>query len=196
MQTINQVFLHMKEEIESISNREVKIILDEVKEMEDAAFKQVEEETKRDAALQIKHELNEISANASIEISKANAESTKKLIETRDNYVNVIFEEVNKELLKFIDSDEYESFLIAKYKKVSNYDINEANIYMNNKDSKYFEKLISQSQANVNLVIDDAIMGGFIIENQDKKIFIDESFNTIIKNQREWFYKNSGLVIK
>lgn len=196
MQTINQVFLHMKEEIESISNREVKIILDEVKEMEDAAFKQVEEETKRDAALQIKHELNEISANASIEISKANAESTKKLIETRDNYVNVIFEEVNKELLKFIDSDEYESFLIAKYKKASNYDINEANIYMNNKDSKYFEKLISQSQANVNLVIDDAIMGGFIIENQDKKIFIDESFNTIIKNQREWFYKNSGLVIK
>ena len=85
MQNIDQVFLYMKDEIERQAKNEEKSILDEVKALEDEAYESMRAEAKRDADLKLKQEEEEMSSNASAEISESHIERTKKLIEKRSS---------------------------------------------------------------------------------------------------------------
>ena len=111
MQNIDQVFLYMKDEIERQAKNEEKAILDEVKALEDEAYESMRAEAKRDADLKLKQEEEEMSSNASAEISESHIERTKKLIEKRDEYVNAIFEKELEDLVAFKKSGVYESFM-------------------------------------------------------------------------------------
>ena len=93
MQNIDQVFLYMKDEIERQAKSEEQAILNEVKALEDEAYESMKAEAKRDADLKLKQEEEEMSSNASAEISESHIERTKKLIEKRDEYVKTIFDE-------------------------------------------------------------------------------------------------------
>ena len=104
MQNIDQVFLYMKDEIERQAKNEEKAILDEVKALEDEAYESMRAEAKRDADLKLKQEEEEMSSNASAEISESHIERTKKLIEKRDEYVKAIFEKAHEELVAFTKS--------------------------------------------------------------------------------------------
>ena len=81
MQNIDQVFLYMKDEIERQAKSEEQAILNEVKALEDEAYESMKAEAKRDADLKLKQEEEEMSSNASAEISESHIERTKKLIE-------------------------------------------------------------------------------------------------------------------
>ncbi len=39
-------------------------------------------------------------------------------------------------------------------------------------------------------------LGGFRLECIEKGIVVDETFDTGIDEQKEWFYQNSGLFVK
>ena len=43
---------------------------------------------------------------------------------------------------------------------------------------------------------DQIKIGGFIIENKANNVVIDESLDFALENQKDWFYKTSGLMIK
>ena len=42
----------------------------------------------------------------------------------------------------------------------------------------------------------DILLGGFRMECEEKGIVVDETFDTGIDEQKDWFYTNSGLFIK
>ena len=39
-------------------------------------------------------------------------------------------------------------------------------------------------------------LGGFIIENKTTNVVVDESLDSNLEAQKDWFYKTSGLMIK
>ena len=39
-------------------------------------------------------------------------------------------------------------------------------------------------------------LGGFIIENKATNVVVDESLDSNLEAQKDWFYKTSGLMIK
>ena len=43
---------------------------------------------------------------------------------------------------------------------------------------------------------DDITIGGFIIENKESSLVVDETLDFALNNQKEWFNKNSGLIIR
>lgn len=45
-------------------------------------------------------------------------------------------------------------------------------------------------------VSDKILIGGFIIENKATNVVVDESLDFALENQKDWFYKTSGLMIK
>lgn len=90
MQNIDQVFLYMKDEIEREASNEEKAILDEVKALEEDIYESMKAEAQKDADLKMKQEIEEMTSNASTEISESHIERTKKLIEKRDGYVKTI----------------------------------------------------------------------------------------------------------
>ena len=198
MQNIDQVFLYMKDEIERQAKNEEKTILDEVKALEDEAYETMKAEAKRDADLKLKQEEEEMSSNASAEISESHIERTKKLIEKRDEYVKSIFENARQELVAFAKSPDYASFMEAKLKKVAG-DFTGVNavMYVSSQDLSMEKALVKAFGHEIKVeVSEDITIGGFIIEDKESSLVVDETLDFALENQKEWFNKNSGLIIK
>lgn len=197
MQNIDQVFLYMKEEIERQAKEEEKAILDEVKALEDEAYESMKAEAQKDAELKLKQEEAEMSSNASQEISESHIERTKKLIEKRDEYVKSIFDKARVELVAFSNSQEYTSFMNEKIKKIAENFDDHSIMYLRSEDMKMKEELIKTFGKNIQVeVSEDITIGGFIVENKENHLIVDETLDFALYNQKEWFNKNSGLIIK
>ena len=198
MKNIDQVFLYMKDEIERQAKNEEKAILDEVKALEDEAYESMRAEAKRDADLKLKQEEEEMSSNASAEISESHIERTKKLIEKRDEYVRAIFEKAHEELVAFTKSADYASFMKSKIKKVAD-DFKDSHsiMYVSAKDLAMKADLVKAFGQDIDVeASDDITIGGFIIENKESSLVVDETLDFALNNQKEWFNKNSGLIIR
>lgn len=198
MQNIDQVFLYMKDEIERQAKNEEKAILDEVQALENEAYESMKAEAKRDAELRLKQEVDEMSSQASTEISESHIERTKKLIAMRDKYVKDIFAKAKDELIAFTKSNEYLPFMQAKIKKIANhFEGTNAVMFVNAQDLKMKEDLMKAFGKSLKVeVSDNIIIGGFIIEDRESALVVDETLDFALKNQKEWFNKNSGLIIK
>lgn len=197
MQNIDQIFLYMKDEIEKQAKNDEQMILDEVKKLEDDAYEAMKAEAKRDAELRLKQEEDEINSNASTEISESHIERTKRIIEKRDEYVKAIFDKARQELMAFSQSDEYKSFLIKKMEKVSKDFDGDSVLYLSSKDLGFSDDLVNTFGKNIEVKVDDRItIGGFILENLKSHLVVDETLDFALNNQKGWFNKNSGLIIK
>ena len=198
MQNIEQVILYMKDEIEREAQLEEKAILEEVKALEKEAYESMRIEAKKDADLRLKQELEEMESNAAIEISESHIERTKKLIEKRDEYVSTIFKSAKDKLIDFTNSKDYQDFMMKKAKKIVDmFDMAECIVYVSSKDIAFKDQLM-KLYSNILDVKEDKniIIGGLIGENVKSLLTIDETLDFALKNQKEWFTKNSGLTIK
>lgn len=198
MQNMEQVFLYMKDEIVKQANAQEKQILDEVDRLEKEAYELMKEEAQKDAELQLKQIVSEMTSNASSEISESHIERTKKLIEKRDGYVKDIFDQAISQLNDFASSNQYKDFMIEKMKKVAkDYQLPHSVLHLRKADEVLKDDLIKVYGQDIDVVIDDKIsIGGFIMENQESSMIIDETLDFALENQKEWFNKNSGLIIK
>ncbi len=198
MQNIDQVFLYMKDEIERQAHSEVKAILDEVKALEEDAYESMKAEAKGDADLRLKQEVEEMSSQAATEISESHIERTKKLIDKRNEYVKNVFEQAKEQLIAFTQSDDYFSFLKAKIEKVTHHFPEEGSVmYLSQKDMALKDDLMKIFGKGARVEVSDKIeIGGLIIENQESSLVVDETLDFALENQKEWFNKNSGLIIK
>ncbi|MEG0684610.1 MAG: V-type ATP synthase subunit E [Coprobacillus sp.] len=198
MQNIDQVFLYMKDEIERQALGEEKAILSEVQTLEDEAYESMREEAQKDADLKLKQDLAEMSSQASSEISESHIERTKKLIEKRDGYVKAIFDEAKNKLVEFTKSKDYASYMKEKVEEVAK-SFNEDNsvLYLTENDLSLGKELAKAFGKDIEVkVSEDIIIGGFIIENKASSLVVNETLDSALNNQKEWFNKNSGLIIK
>lgn len=198
MQNIDQVFLYMKDEIERQAKSEEQAILNEVKALEDEAYESMKAEAKRDADLKLKQEEEEMSSNASAEISESHIERTKKLIEKRDEYVKNIFDQARDELKAFVKSDEYFPFVEAKIQRVAeNFKDSQSIMYVSHDDFKNKDAFVKAFGTDIEVqASDDIQIGGFILENKASSLVVDETLDFALNNQKDWFNKNSGLIIR
>ena len=201
MQKKDQVFLYIKDEIEKISSAEEKEILDEAKAIEQEAYNQLRGEAEIDAKHQLDKELAEISSKASIEASAQLEERLKKLVEKREEYVQTIFTEVKNKLVEFVNSSngkDYKDYLLAHVKAVSDeYQMTDCVLYVRKDDLKYADDLKKAYALPIEVEEGQQIqLGGFIIENKATNVVVDESLDSNLEAQKDWFYKTSGLMIK
>ena len=187
MEKKEQVFLYMKEEIERLANLEEEKILDEAKRLEEEAYNQIKAEAKKDAEALLAKELVEISSNASVEASSSQEEKTKKLVEKRDEYVANIFSEAKDKLVAFANSKDYQAYLVKHMEEIGKlYPMSDSTLELRKAYGTALEVEVS----------DKITIGGFIVKNKATNVVVDESLDFALENQKDWFYKTSGLMIK
>lgn len=198
MEKKEQVFLYMKEEIERLASLEEEKILAEAKQLEEEAYNQIKAEAKKDAEALLAKELVEISSNASVEASLSQEEKTKRLVEKRDEYVTNIFSEAKEKLVEFVNSKDYKTYLIKHIEEIGKlYQMENSTLKLRKVDMKYKDELIKAYGMSIEVEVSDKILiGGFIIENKATNVVVDESLDFALENQKDWFYKTSGLMIK
>ena len=186
-----KIFMTMSEEIKNESQQTINDILAEVKSIEDQAMASIKMEAKKNADMRLKQELDDIHSQAASEISELNSQRMKKLIRKRDEYVESIFAEVLKELKLFTESKDYRAYLENKAKQAGKSQFMNAVIYVREEDLQYTDliNVLLQSSENIHI-------GGMIIEDQQSDLVLDETLEFALKTQKEWFNKNSGLVIR
>ena len=177
---------------------EEKEILDEAKAIEQEAYNQLRGEAEIDAKHQLDKELAEISSKASIEASAQLEERLKKLVEKREEYVNTIFTEVKNKLVEFVNSSNYLEYLTSHVKAVSDeYQMTDCVLCVRKEDLKYADDLKKAYALPIEVEEGQQIqLGGFIIENKTTNVVVDESLDSNLVAQKDWFYKTSGLMIK
>ena len=143
-------------------------------------------------------ELVEISSSASVEASLSQEEKTKKLVNKRDEYVTNIFKEAKEKLVAFAASKDYQKYLVEHIEKIGKlYQMEDSTLELRKDDMRYKDELVKAYGLNLEVEVSDKIkIGGFIIENKATNVVVDESLDTALENQKDWFYKTSGLMIK
>lgn len=193
-----QVFLYIKDEIEKIASKEEQDILNEAKALEEEAYRQMQEEAKNDADHQLKKELATISSKASIEAASQLETRTKKLVEKRDGYVAEIFKEAREKIIEFVKGNQYKDYLLNHVQKIGEeYQMTGCVLYIRKEDMIYEAEMKKVYGLDIDVQVATSIqLGGFIIENPETHVVVDETLDFALESQKDWFYKTSGLMIK
>ena len=108
------------------------------------------------------------------EITSAELENKKMLLEAKKQVIESVFMEAKKGL-EILDDKKRESYIKKLLEKTKN-DIEIAHVYCNKKDAKFLKGFDVKS-------ID--IIGGLLVENKDKTIRVDYSFETLLQSIKE-----------
>jgi len=189
-----QLYLLMKEELESLAQKEEATILENMKETKEKAIANIQLEVEKEIASIYQKKVVEINNQVSGMLYQNNESRKKELIITRETYTREIFEEAKQQLRLFAATKEYQTWMEEKFKEtIQNYQFEKAIVYVSRKD----KAVLSEFSFDLEIeVVDNISIGGFIIEDTNLGIRIDESLESILYNQKDWFYETSKLMIK
>lgn len=159
-----------------------------------------ENEILNDAYQLIQHELAKARKEITSKLSKEEIESKKELFKKRNEITNKVFEDVRNKLIAFTESEDYSKLLIS-YAKAASKILSEKNtvIYLRSKDMSYANKIKHEFPLMSGCIVteaDDILIGGIRAYNENMGLVVDETLDSKLADQHEWFQKNSGLRIE
>lgn len=166
--------------------------IDETTKLEMA---RAEEEASRDGHAKITAAKEKIEANAKRTVANYELKKRKEIYQKRLDYQTAVFEEAKNQLIEFTKTDDYREFLVRIAKKISDLISENATVYLADNDFK-FKDLISEN-INAEIITDSNIrIGGIKAFDVINNILIDDTLDTRLENQKEWFLENSDMKIE
>lgn len=166
--------------------------IDETTQIE---MERAENEASREGHAKIEAAKHKIQTNTKMCISEYNLQKKKEIYSQRKEYQNSVFESAKKELIEFTKSDNYKVFLEKSINNLSD-KVGKNTIVFCSADDKKFEDLIKNAFPDSNIEIDTTIqIGGIKIKDNDKSIIIDDTLDTRLSEQNEWFISNAKMQI-
>lgn len=118
------------------------------------------------------------------ELASAELDSKKMLLEAKKEVIENAFAEAKKRL-ESLDEKKRESCIRNLLEKAKN-EIEMANVYCNKKDAKFLRGFNTQTAD---------IIGGFIAENREKTIRVDNSFETMLQAVKDNEMQNINKIL-
>lgn len=170
-------------------------ILAEIEEYRKSQMDKAEEQILHEAYVMIQNEIASIRNDHTREISRAELEGRRDLLIYRENLTKKVFDEAAEDILKFAGSDKYEGFLTDLVKKaIENLPEGDIVIEVRKDDLTLGDKLAAASGRSAKIAENVNIrLGGFIITDTSDGVVIDETLDTKLKEQNDWFSAESGL---
>lgn len=188
---------YFEEEIQRVSGKEIEKIESEIDTIRQKSIEEMEEEAQREAGLTKDQEIKEMMADQAIRISKLHEETNRKLMKKRRELFDAIFDEAKIKLKEYASSSECIQLLKQKASDLGKKDFDHVTFYIAKKDSELLKALQEAYGKACDGKADETIeLGGFRMECESRGIVIDETFDTGLDEQKDWFYTNSGLFIK
>ncbi len=190
LEAFNTIVKDVKEQEKLIEDQ----IKSEVIYSHDDQMTMFKEGLKKEIDTYYEKELNELKNFSATEASQAKLKTKKELLMKRQDLVENVFAEAKKRIDTFVSSDEYEKYL---YRKLSEIEAVKADsvFYVKKNDIDLMKKVLSLKNLN-NTVNESIIMvGGFIMLNKADNIEYDYTFDTKIKEVKQWFQNNSGFTL-
>ena len=188
---------YFEEEIQRVSGIEIDKIESEIDIIRQKSIEEMEEEAQREAGLTKEQEEKEMMADQAIRISKLREETNRKLMKKRRELFDAVFDAAKEKLKEYASSSDCIQLLKQKALDLGTKNFDHVTFYMAEKDSGLLKMLQEAYGKTCDGKVDEVIkLGGFRMECESKGIVIDETFDTGLEEQKDWFYTNSGLFIK
>ena len=182
--------------INKYAEEQRKEIQKEVEDFKREELEKAEAEVLNDAFQLIQSEMAEMKSRISSDLSKKEMDGKKVLFEKRKAITNEVFKRAKDELLKFSASEEYPKLLEDYTKLISSTLTQPGTVLYIRKEDLKFKDLIIKAFGRKDCKVDvteDIVIGGIYGYNSEMGIVADESLDSKLEEQHQWFSENSGL---
>ena len=126
-----------------------------------------------------------------------NLEAQGKVYQKREEITNSVFEKSFKKLKDFTSTPQYKDLLIKSAKEIADiFKENSCVIFISENDNKFAQDIKAQFSGEVTVENDVAIkIGGIKGFCKDLKIVADNTLDSKLNSQKDWFTENSGLKV-
>ncbi len=194
--TIEELEEYFKNEIERVSQSEIKKIQTEIQNIENRNIKELEETARNNAEIIVNQEVSSMDSEHAISLSRMADDNQRKLMKKRQELINNLFLEIRDKLVEYTKTDEYKEKMKERIRLLSTQYHSEGILKLAPKDMKLADELSSGFSGQTVVRPDESIeIGGFILEYHQDRIIINETYDARLKEEREMFYANSELII-
>lgn len=173
------------------------IMRNEVEQLKEQKIKEAEKKAKLDSEKMIKDKLEEKRNEQTSKIAKMTQEGQKQLFLERAEMTDSVFKKAEEKLIEYASTAEYIAKLEQSAKDIAALFCDErCTLYVNERDMASAEKLKSFFNGETEVCADKTIrIGGIKGYCKAMRIVADETLDSKLNAQREWFVENSGLSV-
>ena len=197
MATIEERFEMIQKSVLDQAEAEAQKLRDEAKEFKDTAMKKAEADVLQELYSRIQDEITEIHTTATRSVSQKESKERQDLLLRREEITRTVFDQVKRRLLDFTKTPAYVDLMKEIAKELGTRCPMEGTIVMLRREDYHLAaKLGEYFGKNVRILADEAIrLGGIKVMNQSSGLFLDETMDSRLEDQKPWFYSHSGLTI-
>lgn len=174
--------------------QELKTELERFKKYE---LEKAEAEVLRDAYHLIQREMSQMKKGISSEVSREEMICKKLMFQKRNDIKKKVFESVEKRLIDFTDTERYTGLMVDYAKTISKV-LNKpgTTLYVCSRDLRLSQELKDAFGAQCSVEPSSYIkIGGILGMNSSMGIIADETIDSKLEDQSQWFDENSGLSV-
>ncbi len=170
-------------------------VAQELESEREKTLSQKTEELEKRFKFELKGRRAELEGETRLALSRREAELAKMLRQNRSRAENEIFDAAKEALLEFAKGEKYEGYLKREFEKVAtDFCAGTTICTAMERDLELIENICPIKNTKFEKSQDD-IIGGFTLANEMLGIFADCTFREKLEEQREEFFKTSGLMI-
>ena len=183
--------------IKRYANAQKRALAGEVEQLKNERLKEAEATAKRDSERMKKEKLAETRNRVTAKRAKITQEGQRKLFLERSQMTAEVFSLAAEKLNDYIKTAEYRKKLKESAKAVAEvFDGCDCVLYLNERDLDFAGELKEFFSGNVEVKADKTIkIGGIKGYCACKGIIADETLDTKLEAQREWFVENAALSV-
>lgn len=168
----------------------------EISDMKATAIKNAEKNAKADSDKLIREKLQEKRNEQRSILAKKSQQAQKELFIKRHKMTEKVFEMAKAKLIEFANTSAYNEKLLNSAKEMSElFGDNSCIIYINEKDMDKADSIKAVFK-NAEITADNSIViGGIKGFCPAMNIVADETIDTKLYAQKDWFIENSGLKV-
>ncbi len=169
----------------------------EAEDFKEKELNKAEEDGLKEAYVLLQRKMSAINTSIARELSKAENASRKSIFVKRQEIEEKVFARAKERLEAYTATADYETKLLTSVKRIAaRLTADDVVLYVKQRDMKYQQKILSAFGRNCTVQPSDEItIGGVTGISRSMGLLADETLDTKLSQQREWFCENSGLKV-
>lgn len=169
----------------------------EVEQLKEEKINAAEKKGKSDSEKYINERLEKKRSEETGRLAKMMQDSQKELFLERSKMTENVFKKAEEKLIDYTNTPQYTDKLIKSAKDIAGlFGSNDCVLYVNEKDLENADKISAAFSGKAEVIADNSIkIGGIKGYCEALGIVADETLDSKLYAQREWFIENSGLSV-
>ncbi len=169
----------------------------EVEQLKEEKLREAEQKAKYDSEKLIKDRLEEKKNEETSKLAKMTQDGQKKLFLKRAEMTDNIFKKAEEKLIEYTKTPEYSEKLVQSAKNISAlFGAESCVLYINERDIAFADKIKALFSGETEVLSDYSVkIGGIKGFCKAMSIVADETLDSKLSAQKDWFIENSGLSV-